>query len=120
TAELPADCSGCDAASCCVDIDGVERCVDLVNSIYHCGACGVTCENAQACRDGVCGCAIGTDDCDNDPSNGCEAFVNANSANCGACGVQCSSEASCIDGVCVCNDGNRLECQGPGGETTCV
>jgi hypothetical protein len=51
----------------------------------------------------ITGCPTGKGDCDNDPSNGCEADLQATLANCGACGTACgetNATAACVAGTC--------------------
>jgi hypothetical protein len=63
----------CASAGCCGNI-----CVDLQSDMSNCGGCGVACSagaNATAaCMMGSCEvtCAMGFNDCDGDPANGCE------------------------------------------------
>ncbi len=49
------------------------------------------------------GCEAGWDDCDDDPSSGCESDVSADPDNCGACGASCvfnHGSGSCVDSTC--------------------
>jgi hypothetical protein len=69
---------------------------DLSTDVNNCGGCGQACpavaHGYPACSGGMCvigGCAPGFDDCDKDPSNGCEADLAADISNCGACGNAC-------------------------------
>jgi hypothetical protein len=48
-------------------------------------------------------CSIGTADCDNDASNGCEVNTNTDSKNCGKCGNECPAGTHCENGKCVSN-----------------
>lgn len=77
----------------------------------NCGRCGTVCPdlpNATAgCAGGACGigvCAVGYEDCDHDPANGCEVNTPADVANCGACGAACpvyaNGVAGCVMGAC--------------------
>jgi hypothetical protein len=49
-------------------------------------------------------CDDGFDDCDADPTNGCEVDVNADTSNCGACGTTCDPTLNqlpiCTAGTC--------------------
>ena len=86
-------------------------CVDVLTNPAHCGACGTTCPGAPnasaACEAGRCRivCAAGFDDCDGDPSNGCEASLLTDRAHCGQCRRACenrpNAEATCSAGSCV-------------------
>ena len=102
-------------------------CKDSKNDVAFCGcndtSAGTDClalsnvDDAN-CEMGECKilCKDGFEDCDGDPSNGCEVELGTES-NCGGCGNACSSEnateASCIAGECVpvCKDG-FVNCDG--------
>ncbi len=84
--------------------------INLLDDKSNCGTCRVPCSlnNAiEACVDGVCQivqCTAGFDDCDNDPTNGCEAALASTSAHCGACGVSCvrpNAQVACVSSACV-------------------
>jgi hypothetical protein len=69
-----------------------------------------SCKQAAACagaineNGGVGVCNPGRDDCDGDPSNGCEIDLNSDPDNCGFCGNVCSFPGAvgiCEAGVCV-------------------
>lgn len=85
----PQSCGACDvkcggsssttAVSECVLVEGDEDEADTY-------ACDIQCED-------------GFDDCDGDPSNGCEVDLNSNS-NCGTCGTDCRNLYENADGVC--------------------
>ncbi len=84
-------------------------CVDLSGDISHCGSCGRTCEarnGTPRCDDRTCGiasCDDGFDDCDRDPSTGCETRLDS-PVNCGACGETCAlpnATSGCADGSCI-------------------
>jgi hypothetical protein len=77
----------------------------------HCGACGMACaarpNSAAECAAGACRytCAAGFGDCDNDPSNGCEARLDT-PERCGACTTRCdlaNATAACTMGRCAVN-----------------
>ncbi len=83
----------------------------------NCTMCGMGCSLPNAntlCSDGcyISSCTFGYDDCNVDPTDGCEAQVLTDVANCGACGATCNglpnAKATCTDGNCVlgqCNVG---------------
>ncbi len=81
--------------------------VDTRSSVGHCGACGVTCTNANgttSCVGGVCvpACTAGWASCDSDPRNGCETQTATNPSHCGTCGNVCGTATPlCVDGACV-------------------
>ncbi|MFO0607211.1 MAG: fibrinogen-like YCDxxxxGGGW domain-containing protein [Polyangiales bacterium] len=84
-------------------------CVDTAASPDNCGACGTVCPErpnaARACATGRCGatCDTGFSDCDTDPSNGCEARLDA-VTSCGTCGTVCRGATNatpvCSRGAC--------------------
>ena len=113
---------------CDADIatNGCER---PLNTLTNCGGCGAPCNPANAtpsCDNGVCqlsACANGFDDCDGDPSNGCETPLNT-LTDCGSCGTPCfingAQDLNCAGGVCSaasCSagfadcDGDSLSCE---------
>jgi hypothetical protein len=88
------------------DGDWMNGCeVNLASNSNHCGSCGIRCNNtngASACVAGTCqvtACNTGFDNCDRDPSNGCEANLSA-AGNCGACGRTCGAGSVCNAGRC--------------------
>jgi alpha-tubulin suppressor-like RCC1 family protein len=108
-------CEGgaCVVAACApgfADCDGDARtgCEADLASPRDCGACGHTCELANAverCEAGSCGlaaCASRFADCDDDPASGCETRLDRLS-DCGGCGVRCEpahAVGSCATGSC--------------------
>lgn len=94
------------AASCECDLgydgDG-ETCQR--NACVQLSGEGPPCAANQACTptgDGTksCNCEDGFDDCDDSPSNGCEAELAVNEDHCGACGLECAAGLACDAGVC--------------------
>ncbi|WP_187027617.1 hypothetical protein [Persicimonas caeni] len=82
--------------------------VDTATDTANCGACGTRCvfDNATAaCNAGTCeidSCSGTYDDCDGDPTNGCEANLNSLD-HCGTCGDVCDYENAteqCASGNC--------------------
>ena len=83
----------------------------------NCGSCGNVCpsgpHSTAACENGGCvlHCAAGWDDCDNNPSNGCETHTDVDAGNCGSCDHACNTPnaaPACAAGLCVvsaCNQG---------------
>jgi hypothetical protein len=67
---------------------------------------------------GASGCAPGFQDCNGDPSDGCEIDTTNDVENCGVCGYACSSNGvsarSCSAGLCAptCKT-HRADCLGP-------
>lgn len=83
--------------------DGCET--DLANSWEHCSGCSSACDlpnvETQRC-DGRCvvtTCSPGYADCNDNPSDGCEAALESDPRHCGWCGHSCGS-SSCDAGVC--------------------
>jgi len=83
-----------------------------LGTLADCSACGDDCSTQSlpgvaqlACVSAICtigSCAPGYDDCDNDPSNGCETALNS-LTDCGSCNQPCAipnAEASCGSGTC--------------------
>jgi hypothetical protein len=126
--KLPSDCAGGD----CVDgtcsltcLDGKGNCdadvsngceTNLKTDAAHCGACDTPCDLPHAsalCNGGKCAvdkCTAPFEDCDGDPSNGCEVNTSTDPANCGSCGGTCSGingTPTCVAAKCqiTCNDG---------------
>jgi len=85
--------------------------IDTAHDANNCGNCGVHC---PVPANGIAGCAGGAcaikscdppyDDCDHDPSNGCETDLSADPLNCGACGRSCAAAAGCSSGRCTPGD----------------
>jgi MYXO-CTERM domain-containing protein len=87
--------------------DGCEA--DLSSDPVHCADCDTSCELAHttagceqsACVVDTCDDAFG--DCNSDPADGCETYLNNDDTNCGACGEVCDlpqAESECRQGVC--------------------
>ncbi|MEZ4394039.1 MAG: hypothetical protein R3A48_23440 [Polyangiales bacterium] len=82
---------------------------DLRSATAHCGGCGNACParpNAfPGCLAGRCvaSCVTGSQDCDGDESNGCEADLRVSLDHCGACGRPCRPARGvgvCAMGAC--------------------
>jgi hypothetical protein len=88
--------------------DGGECDIDLSNDPDHCGQCGNSCpaNNGTAhCEAGECAitCGEGYDDCNADPTDGCETNTWGSVTDCGGCGNVCSflnAAEACIAGLC--------------------
>ncbi len=85
--------------------------VSLKTELSNCGFCGNICAlpNATAeCSSGLCriktdGCAVGFQDCNGDPADGCEVNLKTNKLNCGSCNKVCpdlNGDPSCVAGSC--------------------
>ncbi|HET8936379.1 MAG TPA: hypothetical protein VFN67_23205 [Polyangiales bacterium] len=118
TACQTADCScengkltlRCDSGHADCDADVSNGCeVDLSNNMQHCGACKRLCHtNGHDAMGASCvagRCKIECEprispevDCDGNPDNGCETYLDFDAQNCGKCGNKC---ARCEGGVCV-------------------
>jgi len=82
---------------------------NLQTDAMHCGDCATICTLAHAssaCSAGKCvidKCTAPYEDCDGDPSNGCETNTSADAGNCGACGTACGAingKPFCANSVC--------------------
>ena len=82
-----------------------DQCVSFVDDANHCGGCGVKCNTGSYCSYGSCvaRCPIGWADCNGDPTDGCETYIDADPRNCGVCGRACDGVAGqpCVGGQCV-------------------
>lgn len=122
------------AATCeqmrCVDPDTIccndEPCVDIKTNPQHCGACGKTCSNLEACSNGQCvcrggggsqTCGAGTACCPDRPAfvGGCKN-LQTDTANCGSCGRACRASETCTAGSCQCGGGPGCS----GAQTCCA
>jgi hypothetical protein len=98
------------------DGNAANGCETPLNTLTSCGACGVSCNRANAtatCAAGTCqisSCNAGFGNCDNNSASGCEATLNT-LTNCGGCGVSCTrtnASETCATGTCQissCNGG---------------
>ena len=81
-----------------IEANGCEA--DLSIAPENCGACGTACLFANAlpaCQAGKCSvasCDQGFGDCNNNPTDGCEADLSSDPLNCAKCGTACASTAS--------------------------
>ncbi len=95
--------------------DGCEA--DLQGSASSCGGCGQVCpsgpNSTPTCTAGACGlvCAGGYENCNNDPTDGCEQPTLTDPSNCGGCSNVCvtpNATPGCAAGLCkisTCNPG---------------
>jgi hypothetical protein len=81
-------CDGVDN-NCNGEVDEVLS-VDIQNGVGFCSKGHVS----------VKSCNKGFDDCDKDPTNGCETDIMNDNDNCGRCGNQCSDIEICRLGFC--------------------
>jgi hypothetical protein len=101
------------------DCNGDLECDTELGTLANCGTCGDACfglfpNAAVRCEAGVCkrgDCNPGFDDCNGDPSDGCEAQLTANPKHCGACGAACGNNTQCVTGNCKCDSG-WADCNG--------
>lgn len=80
----------CDASS----FDGCESQLD--SDVSNCGACGQPCPppahglaKCDASKCDVASCDAGYDNCNLDPSDGCEVYLPSSAEHCGACNIAC-------------------------------
>jgi hypothetical protein len=86
------------------------QCANVLVDEPHCGTCDTPCEPAGGegvCSAGTCqiaSCTSPLDDCDDDPTNGCESDPAIDPANCGGCRNACTpmtnAQPGCVAGVC--------------------
>jgi hypothetical protein len=140
------NCGGCGkacptiahAADACVDGVCVTQCsqgygdcdgtlangceADLQSNSGNCGFCARVCGSDSTCTQGAClpkstPCSAGFDDCDANPTTGCETNLATDANNCGACGNKCSlpnATPACTANACTiaaCNAG-YADCDG--------
>jgi len=95
----------CDSGKDCCS----GSCVILALDSSNCGQCGNVCPTppagtgTAACKIGKCTVTcttLGTQDCNKDPTDGCEVDTKTDSNNCGICGKTCASGTTCANGVC--------------------
>ncbi|HVY47307.1 MAG TPA: hypothetical protein VHB21_15570, partial [Minicystis sp.] len=102
--------------------DGCETNV-LGSDNANCGGCNIACTLPHAgaqCIGGACtlgACAPGYQDCDQDPSTGCETNTDGDAQHCGSCNHVCNfqnASGSCSAGACVLGacDANYANCDG--------
>jgi len=92
--------AGCDVGFADCDGDPKSGCETTpATDIANCGGCGNACAKAIAhatglfCEGGKCGytaCEAGFEDCDANPSNGCETDIGSDAEHCGSCAHVCS------------------------------
>jgi alpha-tubulin suppressor-like RCC1 family protein len=115
---MPGGTFACEASACrltgCMpgfgdcDADASTGCEQMLDTVAHCGMCGMACTLANAteqCTGGTCevmSCDAGFDDCDGDDANGCETPLDTLS-DCGSCGTGCDlpgATDTCATGTC--------------------
>lgn len=99
---------GCDSIfeGPCLQPKCAGKCVDTKTNRYHCGGCGIVCNDSSVCQAGKCVCAAGRVACDGICTN-----VQTDIQHCGACNKNCSAGQTCQDGSCLCATG-RSSCDG--------
>jgi hypothetical protein len=113
---------GCDAFQCVIAScdKGFDHCVgdtsqgcetDISSDIDNCGKCGTKCgdipNGTGKCEQSTCkidACMGAFDDCNSDPSDGCETNKAVDPNHCGDCGTKCTDPpngtSSCDGGQC--------------------
>ena len=117
------------------NVNGQPACVDISNTVEHCGGCDYNCNElpnvaSAKCENGECvitACQSGLVECDRNPSNGCETKPESDANYCGAVGLcddslgkghsagkKCVTGEACENAKCVpvlseigCSDGTR-------------
>ena len=82
-----------------------EACVNTLDDVSNCGACGRACRSDQTCAGGTCECASGRVEC-----GGACRNLQSDAMHCGRCSNACASGV-CVAGVCACAAG-QTECAG--------
>lgn len=101
-----------------------KSCIDIHHNPKHCGGCDKPCPGAANakpyCVDDACGvaCLEGFDDCNSDPSDGCETPLDTVD-NCGSCNKKCAllnATPACVGGACLVKtcDANFADCDKDG------
>jgi hypothetical protein len=109
--------SECDTGSCAITTcngpyrdcngmaaDGCES--NIRTDPQNCGGCTNACVLANAvpgCAMGNCtiaSCNPGFGDCNNDPTDGCEADFSSDPQNCGGCNMPCFPAQHCSNSMC--------------------
>lgn len=111
--------AGCDEGFFDCDFRQANGCeTDIESDVNNCGFCGERCDDygvlrnpdgssANRCDTGACvidACALGFEDCNTDPYDGCEVDTQNEQFNCGGCGNYCNPAgtdgAMCNAGAC--------------------
>lgn len=112
TTDAPTDTGTTGNGGCAMgQLHCTNGCVDPATDHANCGACGMPCNNNQACVSSMCvqvPCEAGTTLC-----LGTCVDTQTNTANCGACNSACGKGATCTAGGCVCPTG-QMDCPGSG------
>jgi subtilisin family serine protease len=109
--------SGCAAGFSNCDGAPENGCESETSSdVANCGGCGLACgapHTTSDCTNSICtesvDCEPGWADCDTNPVNGCEAFLDSDPLNCSACGIECyypHAVGTCNTGTCEMGDCN--------------
>jgi hypothetical protein len=105
---IRADYVECTAETKDCDGDPGNGCEVYITTIQNCGACGLTCggpnTTGSMCVEMECqiSCFAPYDDCNDDPSDGCEALIGS-ADHCGSCYNICAaphSDGTCVGGQC--------------------
>ena len=87
----------------------IDEAFDFQNDVNNCGGCFARCILPNAtprCQLGLCrveSCSANTDDCNGEPEDGCEVFLNFDNDNCGVCGQVCdppNADGQCANAQC--------------------
>lgn len=87
---------------------GGAACIDLRNTLEHCGLCNAPCFLWGRCVMGRCTpadldgglCPAGRRDCNQALHDECEVDITSTDMSCGACGRACGVRERCVAGAC--------------------
>jgi len=95
--------------------DAIVDVIDTPDEVTDCGLCEFAGGYGE-CLDGTCvlaGCVSGYDDCNTDPTDGCEVDLTSDSLNCGTCDTACTASnavSACVAAPC------KIDCEAGWGD----